>query len=281
MSSSVLVWLQRLLPQRLLGKFIYWISRTERAWIKSTLIEWFARHYDVDLDEAEHSTLSSYASFNAFFTRGLRAGARSIDGARGTIVSPVDGELTQFGVVSEGRLLQAKGFDYRLAELIGESPDTLIDGAYATVYLGPRDYHRVHAPYAGKLCRIRYLAGKRFSVNAATAGRIQNLFCRNERLVCWFEGTVGTYAIVLIGALNVASFSTAALGEISSGADRSWTELGAPSYERGEMFATFNLGSTVVLVFPRGSIEWRDDLRSGQRLRLGARIGTALETARQ
>lgn len=273
MSVSRLVWLQRLLPQRLLGSLIYRASRSERAWIKTPLIEWFARQYGIDLAEAREPALSAYRTFNAFFTRELRAGARPIDAAPGTVVSPVDGELTEFGRVADGRLYQAKGFDYALTELIGEAAAPFAHGAYATVYLSPRDYHRVHAPLAGTLRRMRYIAGRRYCVNTATASKIQGLFCRNERLVCWFDSAVGAYALVLVGALNVASLSTVTHGEIPSGVDRAWPELAPVSYERGAQFAAFNLGSTVVLLFPQGAIEWQAGLRSGQRVLLGMRIG--------
>ena len=280
MSAAALVWLQRLLPQRLLGRLIYRIGRTERRWIKTPLIAWFARHYDVDLAEAHDSELASYPSFNAFFTRQLRPGARPIDAAPDAIVSPVDGELTELGHVAAGRLLQAKGFDYGLAELLGEAAEPFAGGAFATVYLCPRDYHRVHTPFAATLRRMRYIAGKRFMVNTATVGRIRNLFCRNERLVCWFDSSIGPYVLVLVGALNVASISTAALGEIPSGTDRTWPALAPLRYERGETFAAFNLGSTIVMIFPPGTVAWRSDLHRGQRLLFGTRIGTAPAAAR-
>lgn len=272
MIASSFVWLQHLLPQRLLGWLIYRISRTRRAWIKTPLIAWFARHYDVDLAAAAEPSLAAYPSFNAFFTRALRPDARPIDVSPAAVVCPVDGTLTEYGDIVAGRALQAKGFDYALADLIGEPADAFEGGAYATLYLGPRDYHRVHVPLAGTLTRVRYLKGRRFSVNAATAGRIRNLFCRNERLVCWFDSAAGTYALVLVGALNVASFSTEALGEIRSDRDDHWT--GIHRYATGAMFARFNLGSTVVLLFPRAALEWCTDLESGRQRLLGTRIGT-------
>jgi phosphatidylserine decarboxylase len=274
MRPSAFVWLQHLLPQRLLGRFVYRISRTRRRWIKAPLIAWFARRYDVDLSAAAEPSLASYPSFNAFFTRALRPGARTIDAAPAAVVCPVDGTLTEYGRVVAGRALQAKGFDYALSDLIGEPAEAFSAGDYATVYLAPRDYHRIHVPLAGTLIRLRYLAGRRFSVNAATAMRIRNLFCRNERLVCWFDSVVGPYALVLVGAFNVSSFSTERQGEIPSGDDRHWTELAPRRYTAGEMFAAFNLGSTVVLLFPRGVVEWDPSLEAGRHLLLGTRIAT-------
>ena len=275
MSPSAFVWLQRLLPQRLLGRFIYRLSRSERKWIKSPLVAWFARQYEIDLDDARVPDLEAYPSFNAFFTRELRAGARTIDTAPDAIVSPVDGRLTEFGALSDGRLLQAKGFDYALTELIGETaPGAWSTGSYATAYLSPRDYHRVHMPFPGTLRRLRYIAGRRYSVNAATATQIKDLFCRNERLVCWLDGSIGTFAVVLVGALNVASFSTPVTGEIASAGDRAWQDLAPIDYAHGDLLATFNLGSTVVLLFPSGAVEWQSQLRAGQRITLGHRIGT-------
>src|SRR5690606_5998353 len=188
------VWLQHLLPQALVSRAVYRIARSEARWIKDPLSRWFARSYGVDLSEAEEPDPTAYRSFNEFFTRPLKPGAREIAPGETTIVSPVDGRLTEFGHARSGTLLQAKGFTYALEELIGEGPfdgDAFANGAFATSYLAPHAYHRVHRPLAGKLTATRYVPGRRFSVNAATTCGIRNLFCRNGRVVCWFDTAHG------------------------------------------------------------------------------------------
>jgi phosphatidylserine decarboxylase len=261
---------QHLLPQRALCAFIYAVSRSRIRWFKAALIRWFAKQYRVDLNEAREADLSAYSSFNAFFTRALRDGAREIDPRREAIVSPADGRLTQFAEITGDRIVQAKGFDYSLSELLGETSDIdgLIGGLTATIYLAPHNYHRVHAPFAGRLVSMQYIAGRRFSVNASTASWIDRLYCRNERLVCWFESDLGRYAAVLVGALNVSSISTSATGEIASGRDFEWRSSQPPIVERGEEFACFNLGSTVILALPPGA-RFIDLLNAGQSVRVG------------
>lgn len=274
------VWLQHLLPQALLAKIVYRASRSEATWLKQPLIEWFARTYSIDLAEAEETDPARYPSFNAFFTRALKDGARRIEGDERTVVSPVDGRLTEIGQARAGQLIQAKGFEYALEELVGDGPvdaTTFAHGAYATIYLAPNDYHRVHMPLAGSLTATRYIPGRRFSVNAATTCGIRNLFCRNERVVCWFETPADQgsqpFALVLVGALNVSSISTATRGEIVSGAPGYWEETPNVPFARGAEIGRFNLGSTVILLFPEGCVEWGADLAADTKLRLGTPLG--------
>lgn len=270
------VWLQHLLPHGLLARIVYRASRSERPWIRRPLIRWFAGQYQVDVDEAAESDLDGYPTFNAFFTRRLKPGARPTAGGATTVVSPVDGRLTEFGEARAGQLIQAKGFDYALEELVGEGPfpDTDFSRAsYATIYLAPQDYHRVHMPLDGSLVATRYIPGRRFSVNAATTCGIRNLFCRNERVVCWFETPAGPMALVLVGALNVSSISTVNRGEIASGAPRYWPETPPVELRKGDEIAAFNLGSTVIVVFPDNAVRWGDALAAGDKLRLGRELG--------
>ncbi|MFO7285994.1 MAG: archaetidylserine decarboxylase [Gammaproteobacteria bacterium] len=275
---SPFVWLQHVLPQALVSRAVYKIARSEARWIKNPLSRWFARHYGVDLAEAAEPDPTAYPTFNAFFTRPLKPGARKIAPGETTIVSPVDGRLTEFGYARSGTLLQAKGFAYALEELIGEGPvdsRAFENGAYATIYLAPYDYHRVHMPLAGTLTATRYVPGRRFSVNAATTCGIRRLFCRNERVVCWFDTAYGPMVLVLVGALNVSSISTVSRGEIESGAPRYWPE--SLVLAKGAEIGRFNLGSTVVLLFPEGRVEWAAELRSGEKLELGRAIGRIRE----
>ncbi|HMB73001.1 MAG TPA: archaetidylserine decarboxylase [Gammaproteobacteria bacterium] len=275
MSAPFAVRVQHLLPQRLLCAFIYRVSRCRIRWFKAALIGWFARHYRVDLDEAEDSRLSAYPSFNAFFTRALRPGARRIAGGEETLVSPADGQLTQVGAIRHGQLVQAKGFDYSLGELLGETPSAIAafdGGISATIYLAPHNYHRVHVPAAGRLLAMRYIAGRRYSVNSTTASWIDALYCRNERLVCWLESPAGRYAVVLVGALNVSSISTVLTGEIRSGTDQHWPHPPAREFARGAELARFNLGSTVVLALPRGFAAIAADVAAGRSIEMGERL---------
>jgi phosphatidylserine decarboxylase len=178
-------------------------------------------------------------------------------------------------------MLQAKGLTYSLAALLGEdSPEAkaFIDGNYATIYLAPRDYHRVHTPLAGRLLRARYIPGDRYSVNAATARAIPQLFCRNERVVCWLEAELGRVAVVLVGALNVSSISITGRGDIPSGPEHAWQPREPVRLAKGAELGRFNLGSTVIALFPRGAIRWDERLARGGRLLMGARIGRILPT---
>jgi phosphatidylserine decarboxylase len=256
--------------------FIYGVSRSERRWIKTPLIRWFAHHYQIDLDEAAEPDLAAYSSFNAFFTRALRNGARQIDMQPHTLVSPVDGVLTEFGAIDRGQLLQAKGFRYASADLLAEPENVVAEfaqGEFATIYLAPHNYHRIHAPCDARLVAMKYVPGTRFSVNGYTSAHIDRLFCRNERLVCWFEAEFGRYAVVLVGALNVSSIRTRVTGEIRSGRDFEWAADGEPiEYARGEEFATFNLGSTVVLVLPTEAVRWNSTTHKAMPVRLGAAL---------
>ena len=272
---------QHLLPKDLISAAMYRVARSERRWIARPLIRWFAGTYGVDLAQAEHADLDHYRTFNAFFTRSLRAGARVIEGGADTVVSPADGTLSEFGALNSDTLLQAKGRSYSLAALLGESGkrvDALLGGSYCTVYLSPRDYHRVHAPLDAALTRTRYIPGRRFSVSPATAASIDRIFCRNERAVCWFETNVGPMVVVLVGALNVSSISTFSRGEIASGAPQLWDEPAPLRVARGAEIGRFNLGSTVVVLFARGAIRWDSRLATGMSLAMGSALGTVAVT---
>ena len=273
------VLIQQLLPQRLMGRLVYRLARCRRRWVSQRLIGWFARRHAVDLAEAEHSRLESYESLNQFFTRRLKPGARPMAGGERTLISPVDGFLTRFGTADGGEMIQAKGLRYRLEELLGEPQErvgALVSGSYATLYLAPHQYHRVHLPLAGTLERTRYIPGTRFSVNGRTAAVVPRLFCRNERVVCWFETELGPMAVVLVGALNVSSISTAWLGEIASGRARVWDAAGQSQREfgRGAEIGRFNLGSTVIFVLPPGRVAWRPELAPGQAVRMGQALAS-------
>ena len=268
---------QHLIPKDLSSAVVYHATRSRRAWLNVPLTRWFAKAYGVDMSEAANADLDSYATFNDFFTRELKAGARPIAAGSSTAVSPADGVLTEHGPIEGGRLYQAKGSAYTLAELLGDfgsAVDALEGGRYFTIYLAPHNYHRVHAPLDARLVRTRYIPGARFSVSRATAAAIPRLFCRNERVVCWFETDVGPMVVVLVGALNVSSISTFAHGEIPSGAARQWPEQPALPVARGGEIGRFNMGSTVVVLLGSTSFRFADGASNGDSVRMGQALGT-------
>ncbi|HEY5666575.1 MAG TPA: archaetidylserine decarboxylase [Gammaproteobacteria bacterium] len=277
MNGSLGAVVQWLLPQKLLGRIVYRLARSEIRWLKNLLIGGFRRIYAIDLSEAADPDPRAYLSFNAFFTRRLREDARPIASGDDIVACPVDGRLTEFGRLDGATLLQAKGRHYTLEALLAEQPErleTLRGGSYMTIYLAPHNYHRVHAPLAGRLDRGRYIPGKRFSVNARTAASIDNLYCRNERVALWLSTSIGDAVVVMIGALNVASLTTALTGEIASGPEcLLLSSEDPPALERGAELGQFHLGSTVVMLFPRSTVEWDPALAPGQSVRMGQALG--------
>ncbi|RMF99192.1 MAG: phosphatidylserine decarboxylase [Gammaproteobacteria bacterium] len=277
--SRLFVCLQHWLPARTLGRLVHRLSRARLRWWKNLLILGFCRLYGVDRASAARPVPDGYASFNAFFTRELKPGLRPIDPDPAALVAPADGRIAQFGEARAGRLLQAKGLDYSLADLCGSDrrAERYRDGAFLTIYLAPRDYHRVHAPAAGRLRWMHHIPGERFAVNAATAARLPGLFARNERLVCHFEGDWGPFAVVLVGALNVASIGTAWTGELPA-PDRArlwhYPPPSGPCLDRGQYLGQFNLGSTVILLLPPGAARLDPGLTLDQRVFVGRRIGS-------
>jgi phosphatidylserine decarboxylase len=271
----MLVSLQRLLPQHLISRTFGALARTRRPWLKQLLIRTFNAIYPVDLAEAERTSIHQYESFNDFFTRALADGRRPLPEDPNAFVSPADGAVSQLGAVAAGMLLQAKGIRYSLADLLGDAALAahFEGGRFTTVYLGPPDYHRVHAPYAGVLRRSRAIPGALFSVNGTTEAGIEGLFCRNERLVLEFETERGPLALVMVGALIVASIETPFGTPASPFAARCETAHAA-SVQRGGEIGRFLVGSTVIVVWPAGVAELRDDLRPGTRVRVGEPIAT-------
>lgn len=280
MNFRVAVVWQYLIPQRLVCRVVYLAARCRWRWFAGPLKRWFARHYRLDLAEADRASPDDYETLNALFTRALKVGARPLAAARDAAVSPADGTLTAFGPIGNGTLLEAKGVAYSLTELLGEqNVGAFADGSFATVYLAPPDYHRVHVPFGGRLTATRYIAGRRFSVNAATTAAVPNLFCRNERAVLSIDVGRWAYRLVMIGALNVSSISTLSRGEIPSGRSASWSEPEPIAIRTGAEIGRFNLGSTVIAVFPSGVLHWLGDLVAGQTVRMGQQLGTIVAGA--
>ncbi len=271
--SDAFAALQRLLPQHGLSRLAGKLAQSQTHWVRRALIRSFAHAYSVDLSEAASPRPDDYASFNDFFTRALAAGARPIASDPNAIVCPADGTVSQAGIIKAGNLLQAKGRTYTLASLLGDAHPRFHDGAFVTIYLAPRDYHRVHLPVSGKLVGATAIPGELFSVNARTEASVQSLFARNERLVCQFETAHGTVLVVLVGALIVASIETVWDGPASPYQRRVHTPYSA-DYQRGEEIGRFLLGSTVIVCFEPGRATLDEALRSGTAVRMGQALGT-------
>lgn len=245
--------LQRLLPQHTLSRLLAKLAQAQTPWLKNYLIRQFIRAYQIDLDDPISSSPEDFASFNDFFTRRLKPEARPIAASANTIVSPADGFISQIGDIRHGELIQAKGLSYTASRLLGEPAHQLGNfqqGEFATIYLSPRDYHRVHAPLTGQLLFSRYIPGRLFSVDSATTNYIDNLFTRNERLVCLFETAVGKCAVVMVGAMLVAGIASVWHGRYQPNVlletDHSKQDI---ALAKGAELGQFHFGSTVILLF--------------------------------
>lgn len=284
MPRSPFIWLQHALPQHSLSRLAGRFAASGDPHIRDLLIRRFVRAYDVDLAEAERAE-GEYASFNDFFTRSLKPGARPLADAERFVLSPADGAVSQLGRITGGRIVQAKGREYSAAELLAGDPalaERFRDGSFVTVYLSPRDYHRVHMPVAGTLKQTRYVPGKLFSVNTATAGGVRDLFARNERLVSLFDTALGQMAVVMVGAMIVAAIETVWDGRVEphgrAVVERDFPAQGegAVRLDAGAEMGRFLLGSTVVLMFEPGRVEWLEELGELSVLKMGEAIGRRL-----
>lgn len=280
MSDRLAVLPQYLFPKQALTSFAGWVSSRERGWVTTEIIRRFVLKYQVNMDEAAESDIASYATFNDFFTRALRTGARPI--ADADLVSPVDGAISQFGAIEHDQILQAKGHNYSVTAVVGGDAALAAQyehGSFATLYLSPRDYHRVHMPCDGLLTRMTYVPGELFSVNPVTARGVPGLFARNERVVCVFESSSGPFVLILVGATIVGSMATVWHGVINRSRGtvvRNWTYPAVSngqqvpvSLKKGEEMGRFLLGSTVVMLFPKGSLRFNPEWAPGRSIRLG------------
>jgi phosphatidylserine decarboxylase len=275
--GRLFVWFQYLLPQHGLSRLVLAATRVRARWFKNSTIRGFLKLYRVDLAEAAESDPYRYGSFNEFFTRALKAGARPIAEDSDAIVSPVDGCVSEAGKIDGDRLLQAKGRDYRLTELLAAQPwaSRFEGGSFATIYLAPFNYHRVHMPLRGTLLETVYVPGSLFSVNAVTARHVPQLFARNERVLTLFDSSAGRFAVVLVGALNVGSIATVWAGDITPAVRRVITRVpaAATTLEKGAELGRFNMGSTVVLLFEPNRVRWSPEVRAGSEVTLGRSLG--------
>ncbi len=282
LSKRIFIFLQYLLPHHALSRLIGCLANCQRPGIKNPLIRGFIKRYRVDMSLAVRQQPEDYLHFNDFFTRSLVEGARPVDDSNEGIVCPADGAISQLGEIRHGRIFQAKGHDFSLVELLGgdsERAQPFQDGQFATVYLSPRDYHRVHMPLAGTLREMIYVPGKLFSVNQTTAENVSGLFSRNERVVCIFDTEAGPMALVLVGAMIVASIETVWAGEVAPARRRLQTfnydaSASKPiSLAKGEEMGRFKLGSTAIVLFGPQVASWRDGLCAGSPVLMGENMG--------
>lgn len=282
MKGKLFLIFQHLVPQHALSRVVGAIAACRWEFVKTPFINWFAKRYEVNLEEAKCSDISHFKSFNDFFTRELKPGVRPIDPDDEALVSPADGAINQLGRITNGTLLQAKGRHFSLVSLLGGDPelaDAFQEGCFCTVYLSPKDYHRIHMPLAGTLTRMIHVPGKLFSVNQLTSENVDSLFARNERVVCFFETAHGPMALVLVGAMIVASVDTVWAGQVCPGREASTHinyEGQVPPVQigKGEEMGRFKLGSTVVAVFGPGMVQLQTDLAAADAVQMGQRIGT-------
>jgi phosphatidylserine decarboxylase len=294
--NRLFVTLQYLLPHHLLCAVVYALTRAQTPWFKDLLIKLFVGAYQPEMADALEPVPTRYPSFNAFFTRALQPDARPVDAAADRIVSPCDGTLSIAASLDDDRMLQAKGHHFTLDALLAAQPhwcQLLRGGLYATIYLAPYNYHRLHMPVAGRLHAAWYVPGRLFSVNGSTVARVPGLFARNERVICAFDGEQGPFVCVLVGALFVGSMSTAWHGDITPWRARARGVARAPGVHqllptqaadlwqaRAAELGRFNMGSTIVLLLPPGAGVWDSALRPGGQLRMGEGIGTLSAASR-
>ncbi len=284
MKATLFIFCQYIIPQKLLSRLAGCVAECTAPWFKNTFINWFIERYKVDMSIAKNPDPKSYQHFNDFFTRPLADGRRPIDDKKDSIVCPADGCISQLGKIKHGRVFQAKGQEYSLQELIGGDEALAAPfkkGQFATVYLSPKDYHRVHMPLAGTLTHMMHVPGDLFSVNETTANNVPRLFSRNERVVCLFDTELGPMAVILVGAMIVASIETPWAGLITPVKKqvRTWhypsdsNALKPIHLKKGEEMGRFKLGSTAIVLFGDDVMEWNDDLEAQSPVMMGQKMG--------
>jgi phosphatidylserine decarboxylase len=274
MSDRLAVLPQYLLPKQALTALAGKAAGAQAGKLTTTVVDWFVQRYKVDMAEAANPDTASYPTFNAFFTRALKPGARPL--AQAGLICPVDGAISQFGAVQRDQILQAKGHHYSTTALVGGDAALaaqFVDGSFATLYLSPRDYHRIHMPCDGRLLRMIHVPGALFSVNPTTARGVPGLFARNERVVCVFESQHGPFVLALVGATIVGSMATVWHGVVNPprpGQLRDWRyDDQRIELKQGEEMGRFLLGSTVVMLFPKPTLRFNPSWSAGRAIRLG------------
>ena len=274
------VWPLYCLPKHALSRIIYRLTRIEFKPWKNFLIKTFVRLFKVDMNQAIWTSEEDYSSFNSFFIRNLKPDARSWHKDKSLILSPVDGAVSQIGNIDKDKLIQAKGTNYSLARLLANDSNAVKrfrNGHFTTLYLSPRDYHRIHMPVTGRLIKSIYVPGDLFPVNTASVRTVDQLFARNERFISIFETGLGLMAQIMVGAIFVGSMETVFSGQITPTQNR---ELTIKEYKdnevilnQGDEFGHFNMGSTVILLFEKECLSWLDELKTGDGIEVGQILG--------
>jgi phosphatidylserine decarboxylase len=268
---------QYLLPGHLISRFTLWLTRRRAIWLKNALMKWFIKRFNVDMSEAQQENYHAYRCFNEFFTRPLKATVRPITAEQNTLCSPVDGRVSQVGDIVAGTLFQAKGHEYSSLALLGGYTDVaqqFQSGKFATLYLSPRDYHRIHMPVAGTLTQMIYVPGRLFSVNPQTTRCIPGLFARNERVVALFDTEFGAMAMVLVGAINVGCIETVWHGVVTPPHKQPvhrwiYKDHNEISLVKGEEMGRFNMGSTVVCLFANEQLSFDEVFKPSASIKMG------------
>ena len=275
---------QYILPHHALSVLMSKLTHCRIRWFKNTFIKLIITLYGVDLSEAKKQNLDDYASFNDFFTRELKAGIRPVALEKDAVVSPADGAVSQAGSISDDRIFQAKGMTFSAVDLLGgdaERAAAFKDGVFSTIYLSPKDYHRLHMPLEGKLTEMVHIPGRLFSVNAATAQSVPGLFARNERVACLFDTEAGPMALVLVGAIFVSSVETVWQGVVTpptAPSVRSWRyDDQNILLKKSEEMGRFNMGSTIIILFGKDKVAWEKDVHAGRPVKLGEKIAHLLK----
>lgn len=281
MREKLFVFLQSLLPQHLLSQLAGWVANSRNHWIKNRFIHWFMERYQIDLSEAVIEAPEAYATFNDFFTRALKPETRPIAADSNAIACPVDGTIAQIGYVHENHLLQVKDHYFNLEALLGgdnQLAEAFYDGAFATFYLAPNNYHRIHMPLKGRLTKTLFIPGKLFSVNRITTDLVPDLYARNERLVTVFDTAAGPMAVILVGAMIVGSMQTNWMQRpIKSRQIQINTPNRTIELEKGAELGQFKLGSTVICLFGKDKIEWIENASFHQPVKFGQNLGNLIK----
>jgi len=277
--ERVLAGFQYLLPQHFLSRIVYVLMRCENTWVKNTLINVISRLAGIKREEALSPDPADYTCFNTWFTRELKPGARTFDTDAQAFLSPCDGRISETGSLESNRILQAKGKDYTLQDLLAGDPvcSQFLNGYFSTIYLSPRDYHRIHMPLSGKLQRMIHVPGRLFSVAPYTVRQVPRLFARNERVIAIFDTDVGPLVMVLVGAMLVSSTETVWAGEVTPNKNKDVSVTDYPegdiSLSRGDEMGRFNMGSTVILLAPPGALKSLASLGAGDVVQVGEALG--------
>ncbi|OTG95737.1 archaetidylserine decarboxylase [Acinetobacter sp. ANC 3832] len=277
LKKQIFIQAQRIVPQQQLSRVVGKVAESEHPLVKNVVIQAFKAKYGIDLSIAQQTDALKFKSFNDFFTRALKDGVREIDADPKSVVCPADGAISQIGLVKDGDVFQAKGQSFSVEKLIGDPQlaEPFKNGEFATVYLSPKDYHRVHMPFAGTLTETLYIPGELFSVNQTTAENIPGLFARNERMVCLFDTELGRMAVVLVGAMIVAGIETVATGKVKP-TGRLELNHHEMKLEKGAELGRFYLGSTAIILFEQDKMVWDAQFKANSAVVMGEALGQVI-----